>query len=38
MTKKTTKQNEQMTIEPIEGTVSSPLVIPADDVEEAVVI
>ena len=38
MTKKTTKQNEQMTIEPIEGTVSSPLVIPADDVEEAVVM
>lgn len=38
MTKKTTKQTEQMTIEPIEGTVSSPLVIPADDVEEAVVI
>ena len=38
MTKKTTKQNEQMTIEPIEVTVSSPLVIPADDVEEAVVM
>ncbi len=38
MTKKTTKQNEQMTIEPIEGTVSSPLVIPADDVEEAVIL
>ena len=37
MTKKT-KQTETMTIEPIEGTVSSPLVIPADDVEEAVVI
>ena len=38
MTKKTTKKNETMTIEPIEGTVSSPLVILADDVEEAVVI
>lgn len=38
MTKKTTKKDETMTIEPIEGTVSSPLVIPADDVEEAVVI
>ena len=37
MTKKT-KQTKTMTIEPIEGTVSSPLVIPADDVEEAVVI
>ena len=37
MTKKT-KQTETMTIEPIEGTVSSPLVILADDVEEAVVI
>ena len=38
MTKKTTKKDETMTIEPIEGTVSSPLVILADDVEEAVVI
>lgn len=37
MTKKT-KQTKTMTIEPIEGTVSSPLVIPANDVEEAVVI
>ena len=37
MTKKT-KQTETMTIEPIEGTVSSPLVIPADDVEETVVV
>lgn len=37
MTKKT-KQTKTMTIEPIEGTVSSPLVIPADDIEEAVVI
>ena len=37
MTKKT-KQTKTMTIEPIEGTVSSPLVILADDVEEAVVI
>ena len=37
MTKKT-KQTKTMTIEPIEGTVSSPLVISADDVEEAVVI
>ena len=37
MTKKT-KQTETMTVEPIEGTVSSPLVIPADDVEEAVVM
>ena len=38
MTKKTKNQNETMTVEPIEGTVSSPLVIPADDVEEAVVL
>lgn len=38
MVKKTTKQNEAMAIEPIEATVSSPLVIPADDVEEAVVL
>ena len=37
MTKKT-KQTETMTVEPIEGTVSSPLVILADDVEEAVVM
>lgn len=38
MVKKTTKQNEAMAIEPIEATVSSPLVIPADDIEEAVVM
>ena len=37
MTKKT-KQTETMTVKPIEGTVSSPLVIVADDVEEAVVM
>lgn len=38
MTKKTTKKDETMTIEPIEGTLSSPLVILADDVEEVVVL
>ena len=38
MTKKTKKQEEPMTVEPMTGTVSSPLVIPADDVEEAVVL
>lgn len=32
------KQTETMTVEPIMGAVSSNLVIPADDVEEAVVI
>ena len=32
------KQNNQMEIEPNVGTVSSPLVIPMDDVEEAVVM
>ena len=38
MTKKTKKQEEPMTVEPMTGTVSSPLVIPADDVEETVVL
>lgn len=38
MTKKTKKQEEVMTVEPIIGTVSSPLVIPAGDVEETVVL
>ena len=38
MVKKTTKQNEAMTVEPIEATVLSPLVIPADDVEETVIL
>ncbi len=37
MTKKT-KQTEEMTVEPTTGIVSSPLIIPVDDVEEAVVL
>ena len=32
------KKNQTMEIEPTVGTVSSPLVIPSDDIEEAVVI
>ena len=32
------KQETTMTVEPIAGTVSSPLVIPADEIEEAVVM